>query len=294
MAGILQSAFKPKRCEPWVAKLDLPYVRDGSPRQKMDLYLPAKGRDLPLVIYIHGGGYLMGSRSDPGAPAWLTGMGYAVACLDHRYSTESPFPGPFEDCMAAVRVLRQSAHLFRLDPRRFIAWGESSGGHLASMLGLASRSPTFDVLENRKADPGVQAVIDFAGPTDFLKIDSQALPGTPKASAPDSAESLLLGGPLRQKVGLAALANPIRYVTRDAPPFFVAHGEQDRAVPIGQSRDLVEELRRAGAYVEYHPLSGADHRFQGGCSKALLRLEEEALRFLSLVSSPSFARQPAA
>jgi acetyl esterase/lipase len=106
----------------------------------------------------------------------------------------------------------------------------------------------------------VQAVVDFYGPTDFLQMDAHALPGAPfKHDAPDSPESRLVGGPIQQHRERAAAANPITYVTKEAAPFLIMHGEQDPLVPYHQSELLFQALQQAGADVAFYKLAGAGH-----------------------------------
>lgn len=161
---------------------NLAYVTNGDPRQTLDLYLPtppavrtwekppANGyrTRLPLVIWIHGGAFLIGSKDDT-VPLELLSQGYAVASMGYRYSSEAKFPAQVEDCKAAIRWLRANAARFALDPERFAVFGESAGGYLAAMLGTTGDVKEFDVGENLDQSSRVQAVIDFYGPTDFLQ-----------------------------------------------------------------------------------------------------------------------------
>jgi dipeptidyl aminopeptidase/acylaminoacyl peptidase len=78
-------------------------------------------------------------------------------------------------------------------------------------------------------------------------------------NAPRSPESLLIGGPLQDNKDKAARANPIAYVTRDAAPFLIFHGDKDASVPIGQSEMLADALKQAGVEVTYKPIKDAGH-----------------------------------
>ena len=88
-----------------VVNRDLAYVSDGHERQKLDLYLPKDGTNLPLIINIHGGAFKAGSK-DQGVPLEYLGQGYAVASINYRLSQHARFPAQIEDCKAAVRWLR--------------------------------------------------------------------------------------------------------------------------------------------------------------------------------------------
>ena len=237
---------------------DLPYVTGGHPRQALDLYLPAQGRRLPLIVWVHGGAFRLGSKED-GVPVAYLRDGYAVASLNYRLSQHALFPAQIEDCKAAVRWLRAHAAHYRLDPGRFGAWGPSAGGHLVAMLGATGSVTTFEVGEHLDVSSRVQAVVDYFGPTDFLHMDAHRLPGGMVHDAPDSPESQLVGGPIQEHPGRVAAANPITYVGPDAPPFLIVHGELDPLVPHHQSELLVAALERAGVPVSFYTVRGAGH-----------------------------------
>jgi acetyl esterase/lipase len=241
---------------------DLAYVTNGHARQKLDLYLPAQGENRPLIIWIHGGAFRMGSKEGNSADSlafdYLT-QGYALASLNYRLSQHAIFPAQIEDCKAAVRWLRAHAAQYRLNPDCFLAWGPSAGGHLVTMLGTAGHVTEFDVGENVHVSSRVQAVVDYFGPTDFLLMDSQRLPDGQIHDAADSPESELVGGPIQANKEKTARANPITYVTNDAAPFLVVHGDQDPLVPYGQSVILVEALQKAGVDVTFYTVEGAGH-----------------------------------
>jgi acetyl esterase/lipase len=160
---------------------DIPYVPGGHERQKLDLYLPevrtADAKALPVIVWVHGGAWLGGSREGCPAVPYVR-RGYAVASVGYRLSQHAPFPAQVEDCRSAVRWLRAHAKEHGLDPDRFGAWGASAGGHLVALLGTAGDVTAWDVGEHRDASPRVQCVVDWFGPSDFLTIGRQSLPGS--------------------------------------------------------------------------------------------------------------------
>ena len=237
---------------------DLPYVSDGHWRQKLDLYLPAKSGALPLIIWVHGGAFRMGNKGG-NVPLDYLGEGYAIASINYRLSQHALFPAQIEDCKAAVRWLRANARRFNLDPRRFGAWGPSAGGHLVAMLGTAGHVTAFEVGENLQASSQVLAVVDYFGPTDFCQMDAHRLPDGMVHDTPDSPESELVGGPIQEHQDRVAAANPVTYVTPDAPPFLIVHGEMDPLVPHHQSQLLEAALKRAGVPVQFYTVKGGGH-----------------------------------
>src|SRR5262249_12628746 len=145
---------------------DLPYVTGGHQRQTLDLYLPSAEQPVPLIIWIHGGAWRVGSKEDD-LPLDYLAQGCAVASINYRLSQHALFPAQIEDCKAAVRWLRANATRFKLDPQRFGAWGPSAGGHLAALLGTTGAVRAFEVGANLVVSSRVQAVVDYFGPTDF-------------------------------------------------------------------------------------------------------------------------------
>ncbi|MFH1086912.1 MAG: alpha/beta hydrolase, partial [Chloroflexota bacterium] len=170
------------------------------------------------------------------------------------------FPAQLVDCRAAVAWLRAHAEEYGLDGDRVGAWGASAGGHLVALLGVAGGRDEFQPPETPGVSTRVQAVCDWFGPTDFLQMDAHVLPGSPKDhDDPDSPESQLVGGPIQANVAAVQRANPLTYVTADAPPFLVMHGTHDPLVPIHQSELLVQALRAVGCRVAFERLEGVGH-----------------------------------
>jgi acetyl esterase/lipase len=239
---------------------DLPYVTGGHERQKLDLYLPKSEKKLPVIIWIHGGAWLAGSKAD-GVPLDYVADGYAVASINYRLSQDAVFPAQIQDCKAAVRSLRANAQKYNLDPNRFGAWGSSAGGHLAAMLGTTGDVNTFDLGENLSVSSRVQAVVDYFGPTDFLQMEAHRLPSGMIHNSPDSPESKLIGGNIQDNPEKVAKANPITYITKDDPPFLIIHGDKDPLVPHHQSELLEAALKKEGVPVSFYTVKGGGHGF---------------------------------
>ena len=176
---------------------DIAYGHAGRDDLKLNLYLPQGDEPKPLIIWIHGGAWMMGSKDGPSPSQQFTGSGYAVAHVGYRLSQVAKWPAQIQDCKAAVRWLRANAEKYHLDPKRFAVWGSSAGGHLVAMLGTSGGVAEFDGAGNDlKASSSVQAVVDWFGPTDFLQMDRAG--SSMKHDAPDSPESKLIGGAIQE------------------------------------------------------------------------------------------------
>ena len=237
---------------------DLEYGRADGRAMRLNLYLPENGqKPLPLLIWIHGGAWRTGSKDNPSPALRFTAEGYAVAHVGYRLSQEAKFPAQIHDCKAAVRWLRANAQKYNLDPNKFAAWGGSAGGHLVALLGTSGGVANLEGSVNDLKDSSrVQAVVDWFGPTDLLLNPSAQ-------SAPDSPVAQLLGGPVAENREKAAQASPITYVSKDAPPFLIMHGDQDHTVPFRQSELLYTALKKAGVDTTLVPMKGAGHGFNG-------------------------------
>jgi acetyl esterase/lipase len=256
-------APEPKLPEGVKAHRDLEYVPGGGVRQSLDLYVPEKAAGpLPLIIWIHGGGWSAGSKERCPALPYLT-RGYAVASINYRLSGTAKFPAQIEDCKAAVRWLRANAKKYNLDADRFGAWGSSAGGHLVALLGTSGEAKDLEGDgPNREFSSRVQAVCDFFGPTDLTRMDAQSGPNSRiKHDSPNSPEARLIGGPVQDNKEKAARADPIKYIGKSAPPFLIVHGDADPLVPLGQSEILHEALKKAGVESTLHVVKGAGHGF---------------------------------
>lgn len=227
---------------------DLEYVQNGHERNRLDLYLPEKAScPMPLIVWIHGGGWRGGDKARvPAIP--FAGKGYAVASINYRFSHDAIFPAQIHDCKAAIRWLRANAPKYGLDRDHIGVWGGSAGGHLVALLGTTAG---LDELEgpggNADQSSRVQAVVDWYGPTDFLSV-----------GAKDTRTELLGSDPQGNKEK-AARASPMTYVSKDAAPFLIMHGDKDNTVPISQSETFAQALKKAGAEATFVIVKGAGH-----------------------------------
>jgi acetyl esterase/lipase len=228
---------------------DLAYA-NVSPTQKLDLYLPQSSGPYPLVLIVHGGGFIFGDKDDqlskPGTD-YLLNRGYAVAVVNYRLSGEAKAPAQIHDLKTSVRWLRSHAREYNLNPDKFGAWGSSAGGNLVALLGTSYGVPALEGADLGCASESsrIQAVVNWFGPIDFLLMDQQ-FAGNPKAqthNAPGSPESSLIGAPIQTRPDLVKAINPITYISPATSPFLIQHGTADKLVPPQQSQMLYDALK---------------------------------------------------
>lgn len=242
--------------------LNLEYVPGGHERQKLDIYLPEKGKytnPLPIVVWIHGGAWRAGSKENCRSRVFLE-EGFAAASINYRLSQHATFPAQIEDCKAAIRYLRANAKKYDIDPDRIGVWGASAGGHLVALLGTTGDVKDFDKGHNLHVSSKVQAVCDFFGPTDFTKMSE--FESRMDHDAADSPEAILVGGPVQENKEACRRANPITYVSTNDPPFLIVHGDKDPLVPHNQSELLYEALKKVDVDVKFHSVKGGGHGFK--------------------------------
>jgi acetyl esterase/lipase len=234
---------------------------------ELDLYLPAGEGPHPVALFLHGGGWRLGSRRS-GGPAFpgrslferVARAGIAVASADYRLSGEAVWPAQLSDAKAAVRWLRARADELGVDGDRIAAWGESAGGHLAELLGLVADPALEGDVGVTGPSSAVVAVAAWYAPSDVAAVATDT--GADPADA-TTREAQLLGAAPATVPDVAAQASPVGHVRGDVPPFLLLHGRADRFVPCVQSERLSAALSDAGADVELHTYDGADHMWLG-------------------------------
>ena len=250
------------------------YSRPASGALLLDVYLPDKtpARPLPVVLWIHGGGWKNGSKET--CPlTWLAAEGYAVVSLGYRLSWLGQWPAQLADARAAIRWLRTNAARYGLDPARIAVSGGSSGGNLASVVGTAPAA-AGEMVSSR-----VGAVIDFYGASDMLTMPVNVPgPGRGDAELAKSNGAKLLGGIVRDRPELAHSVSPLHLVTPDDPPFLIIHGDKDAEVPLSQSERLHAQLQATGVPSELVVLPGAGH---GGKDFSTPAVQEKIRTFLA-------------
>lgn len=229
-------------------------------RQVLDIHLPQGEGPFPFVLEIHGGAFKIGAKDMSNPSDTLLAAGIAIVRPNYRLSGTDLWPAQGEDCLAALRFLRDGAARYRLDPARCAIWGQSAGGFLAVSTALSLT----------EAGEPPQAVVDFYGPMDFSTMDADmAALGRTAEMGPtdpaDSAESQLLGFAVESDRAKATAIGPVGRLDamqpRALPPLFVRHGDADTMIAQGQSERLVKAWQRVdpSARVDFALVPGAGH-----------------------------------
>jgi acetyl esterase/lipase len=244
-------------------KADIPYAGNTNERQMVDLYLPkhrATDKPLPVIVFIHGGGWVNGSRKGAGMAAGAAASGnYAGVSVGYRLSGEVKWPAQIHDCKAAIRWIKGHAKEYNLDPERIGVTGTSAGGHLVSLLGLSDGVKEVDgsIGDFTNLSTRVACVVNICGPQDMAAPLMQG----EAATKDDPAVSGLLGGTLAEKAPEAKAASPLTYVHKGAPPFMTVHGTKDMRVNFNNATKLHEALTKAGNSPILIPVADGGHGF---------------------------------
>jgi len=116
---------------------DVEYARVGEHSLKLDLHLPIEKSRPPLIVWVHGGAWRSGSKSNMPLSRMVE-EGYAVASVDYRLSTDARFPAQIHDIKAAIRFLRAHGDQWRLASKKIVVAGDSAGAHLAALVGVSN------------------------------------------------------------------------------------------------------------------------------------------------------------
>ncbi len=209
------------------------------PRQRLDVYAPAKrGASMPVIFFIYGGSWDSGSRSDYAfAGRALAAQGYVIVVADYRLVPEVQFPDFLDDNARALRWLTDNVSRFGGDPGRVALVGHSAGAYNAMMLALDARY----LRRAGVAASSIKAIVGLSGPYDFFPFTSPAARAA-MGKAPD---------PLQTQ--------PVTFARSGAPPMFLAHGLDDTTVNPRNTATMAARLRLRGAIVTERRYPGLDH-----------------------------------
>ncbi len=211
---------------------------------RLDIYRPKNLTEtVPLLVFIHGGAWKGGERSD--YLVYLVDFakrGYVTATVSYRLLADSVWPACAEDIRDALKWFFENGNTYGYDPDRIALVGGSAGGHLAMLggYGWGKTEEENDSIESHR----VKAVVDIYGPAD---LTTEYARNHPLVTA-------LIARSYEESPELYREASPVSYLDKNDPPTLILHGTSDRLVPVSQSDDLKRRLDSLGVPCEYHRL----------------------------------------
>jgi acetyl esterase/lipase len=239
------------------------YWGDGSPRHRLDVYRSrlVPRQNAPVVVYVHGGGWMIGEKREQGKPMMfeLVARGWVCVTINYRLSPKATWPDHIIDVKRALTWVKQHIAEYGGDPSFIAISGGSAGGHLCALAALSAGDAAFQP-GFEEADASVQACVPFYGVMD--------LTSSPEGSAifgpglVEMLEKTVMKVKESDQPEVFRAASPTYRVNPGAPPFFVLQGENDTLVPVEMARTFVKRLRAVSrSAVAYAELPLAQHAF---------------------------------
>ena len=295
--------------EPAFQKKTYTYKTVGDIEIKADVYRHADEKVRPVLVWIHGGALIMGSRA--GVPGQLLDLcrsdGFVLVSIDYRLAPEVKLPAIIEDVKHAIAWIRRDGpKLFHCDPNKMVVAGGSAGGYLTMMTGsVVEPRPSALVAYWGYGD------VDgdwYAKPSEHYRITA-ALVTKDDAYAGVGAQVVtgIEGNPDQQKarsrfylylrqnglwpkevVGFDPATErakfdpycPIRNIDQRYPPILMIHGTVDTDVPYDQSAAMAKELTRRNRPHELITVPAAGHGLAGGDKQLIADAHARAAAFI--------------
>lgn len=248
-------------------------VRPGA---EFDVYKPTTspfGNARPVLIFIHGGGWTTGTRTD--LDLWCqyyASLGFVTITTDYRLAPQNPWPAQYEDVRDLVYMVRQFAPYLQADPNRVAAIGFSAGAHLAGMLGNVE-------FKNGTLSSKVNRVVTIAAPWDL--VDPVANP----SKYPDPVATLgtiyALFGQTQPSVSQLTIASPYHHITGASAKSLMFHGTNDTLVPSFQSTTSCNKLNSKGVTCNLVLMPNTGHGLPADINVILNPLNQFLLNWMS-------------
>jgi len=248
--------------DPGVERIrDIPFGGGGAKPLRLDVYRPRGGEGpLPVLLYVHGGGWTMGSKNYQGLETCthMARRGWLCVNADYRLSPRATFPDHIVDVKRAIRWIREEGAPLGADPECIVITGGSAGGHLCALAALTPNDPEYQP-GFEGIDTSLQGCIPFYGVFDLTGGQQH----WPNRSLDRALERVVLKARRRDDPDAFRRASPLHRVHPDAPPFLVIHGTADSLVPIEESRVFHRALAEAtGGGATLAEIPGAQHAFE--------------------------------
>lgn len=240
---------------------NITYVRYGQRALQLDLYLPksAEIRQKPGVVFVHGGGWRAGYRTNFTPMAiGMAERGYVAATISYRLSPEAQYPAAIHDVKAAIRWLRKNAKKYGVNPEQIAVAGGSAGGQIASLTGVTNGLEKFDPqAKNSSISSAVQAIINVDGLSDFTSEAARFHEDDPRKNP--SAAGAWFGGRYAEKTALWHEASPTFYVNKNMPPMLFLISAQER-FSVGH-KEMIDKMKPLAVPYQVAQIPDSPHSF---------------------------------
>jgi acetyl esterase/lipase len=232
---------------------DIEYKNINGKSLQIDLYrLKGLSGKSPLLVFIHGGSWKWGKRSD--YLVYLVDYakrGYITATVTYRLLNDGPYPNCIVDINDAVDWFFRNGDNYGYDTSRIALIGGSAGGHLAmlSAYGWNGSTQNNDSAAIPVYHHKIKAVVDIYGPADL----------TTEYARNHKLISPLIGHSYEERPDLFLEASPVHYIDKDDPPTMILQGTADELLPVSQSDNLKKKLEESGVTCVYYRLPGWPH-----------------------------------
>lgn len=228
-------------------KYDIEYGEAAGQKLLLDAHVPAGDGKFPIVLIVHGGGWMAGDKATDIVPVFApVATNFTWFTINYRLAPTNRWPACFEDVQTAIRWVKAHAAEFKGDPNRIALLGYSAGGQLVTLAGT-----------HATADTKIQAVAAFAPPTDLvadnerrggLSVSMRNLFGYESSNLTDSVRAVLKEN------------SPLTYVQPGLPPFLLINGSADKTVPAGQTEKFFKALQAANVDATLIVIPEGQHR----------------------------------
>ncbi|MBD5429129.1 MAG: alpha/beta hydrolase [Lactobacillus sp.] len=263
--------------------LNIPYAFKNDEVLHLQIIVPAindQKAKFPLIMYVQGSAFHKQNIGEHLAHLIeVAKHGYVVAVVEYRYAPKHAFPVQVRDLNTATRFMLDHASQYHVDPDRYGAWGDSSGGHTVTLASVTEDKQFFSDEDIETRPLSFKAVIDFYGPTDISLMNK--FPSTQDHVTAHSLEGEFLGNKnIYENPELVQKANPISYIKKDKklPPYLIMHGNKDRLVPFEESCIFYEKLKANNQSVDFYQIENSDHATDAFFSPEALKIVFEFLQ----------------
>ncbi|WP_092542829.1 alpha/beta hydrolase [Zunongwangia mangrovi] len=244
--------IKPLISENIIAEEDIEYKETASSILKLDIYRPVFSAEekAPVILLIHGGGWISGSKENQRIMAQnLAENGFVAITIAYRLSQEAVYPAGVIDIKDAIRWIKSNAKAYNIDSDKIAVLGTSAGAQLATLVGVTPNSEIYNE-EDEEISSKVQAIVNVDGIVSFVH---------PEASAEGEIAGLWLDGSRTENPKNWKEASPLEYVGENTPPTLFINSSMPR-FHAGRD-DMIKIMDKYGTYYEVHTLEDSPHSF---------------------------------